>query len=205
MVKCPAAREALRNVYSLHSTIDDDVDLSTLDFESDRYDSSNEKYQLLLDSKVSLHRIRRSSFLNQINVAYNLGWLFFADKPLVAKITPPYYPNVTPTPGALMAVGQYDIGQWYRPVNLDYHLPYNSTRFTVKSEQPLAFIEFKTESPIILHRYQLTPLLDEMAEEFTSSAANFGAKISLQNRYKMAKKADMARLVLSEIKKNLVS
>ena len=202
-VQCPATRNILKNVYSLNSNVDDYVDLSTLNLEIDASNTSEENYPLPVESKVGLNRVRPTSFVGYVNVVYNLSWMFFADEPLVARFLPPYYPTATPTQGAIMSVGEFDIGQWYRPMNLDYHLPYGSSSFSVKSGQPLAFLEFKTEKSVKLHRYKYTPSLRRLAEEFATSVHRHG-RTPLTKRYNIAKRAKVSELVLSEIKNNLI-
>jgi hypothetical protein len=202
-IQCPATRNILKNVYSLNSNVDDYINLSHLDLDVDALDLSDDQYDLPVDSKVSLRRVRPTSFVGYVNVVYNLGWMFFADEPLVAKFLPPYYPSATPTPGAIMSVGEFDIGQWYRPMNLDYHIPYGSSSFSVKNNEPMAFIEFKTEKKIKIHRYKYTLPLHRIAEEFATSVHRHG-RTPLLKRYQIAKQAKMSELVLSEIKQNLV-
>jgi len=204
IIRCPATREALRNVFSIHSNVEDVIDLKRARLDQVAQDSSSRPYPLSVSSKVTLTRVRPSSFEGYVNLHYNIAWLMFADEPLVVKMTAPYYPVVTPTTGALMTSGEFDIGQWYRPINLDYHVPTTAEKFEVRSEDPLAFFEFKTNKTLKFHRYKLTPYLDRMAGEFINSPKNYGSRKSLLDRYKMAKAAGVRELILSEIQKNLV-
>jgi len=205
MVKCPAARVALKNVYAFHSNIDEEINLSDLDLSADATDTSSEQYVLPTEGKLSLKRLRRSSYSGYVNVSYNLGWILFADQPLMARMVAPYHPPRTPVEGAIMATGAFDIGQWYRPMNLDYHIPYSAKKFSVKENEPLAFVEFQTEAEIKFHRYQLTPLLHNLAGECATSIEKFGPRMSLKNKYKLFTKSKMRNIVLTEIQKNLAT
>lgn len=198
---CPSYIDAMKNVYILKSAIND-----TIKIPEELFNLELNNYPSVFNSgsKLITQVIRPSSFNNHININYNLGWLMFADEPLEARFTAPYFPSVSPAENVILAAGQMDIGQWYRDYTIDYHVPIGVKELTIKEYQPLAYIEFKTDKKIVFKRYQLTPTLRNIATELSSAEARYGFLRTLSNRYKKANEALIHKQILAEIKKNLI-
>lgn len=201
LVKCPAFKENAPQVFSLKSNIDD-----THYFRDNQLAESQNLSNAVLNTtgQIALSVKRPSSIENYVNVEYNMGWNFISEESLPMKLTSPYFPATSPVDNAKMAFGQFDIGQWFRPINLDYYIPLDAKKFEVNTDDDLAFIEFMTEKKIILKRFVFTDNAKALISEFVNIHTNIHKGLSLTKRYKMAKQADMKSLVLSEIKKNLV-
>lgn len=198
---CPSYIDAMKNVYILKSSIDDKINVPQELFTDNSY---NYPFEYDSGSKLLTTIIRPSSFDNYINVSYNLGWLMFADEPLEVRFTAPYFPTTTPAEGVILAAGEMNIGKWYRDYMLDYHVPLGIKELIIKDNQPLAYVEFKTNKKIILKRYQLTRTLRSIADDLSSSGTRYGFFKSLEHKYKKANEALIPQQVLSEIKKNLI-
>lgn len=190
IIRCPATRATLKNVYSLEAMQDDILDISP----------GSEPTGL-----VQLIQPRESSMIGYRNFQYNLGWLMFAEEPVIAKLTAPYFPTAEPAFGSLLAPGHFDIGQWYRPLNLDYHIPVEADTFQVKAGQPLAFLEIQTDRPIKLIRYRMTQELFVLSEECVNASRTYGRGVPLLKRYAQFRQSGLREMVLSEIRKNLVN
>jgi hypothetical protein len=203
MFACPSYVDAMKNVFVLKSALDDIIKipdhLHVLDIPTDRYPLQYES-----ESKLLAVLARETSINNHVNIAYNLGWLMFADEPLEARFTAPYFPAHTPGEGAILAAGQMDIGQWYRDYEIEYHVPQGTDELVIKENQPLAYVQFMTDKKIILKRYNLTPVLRNIASECAESGLRYGRFKTLAQRYAMGKRALLPEQVLNEIKKNLV-
>jgi hypothetical protein len=201
---CPAVKNTLKNVFALRAAIDDTHTLDPRQLK--QMAKSESEYQTIEspDGFLPLQKPRASSIEGFIDVTYHMRWLFFASEPLEMRLSAPYFPANSPTEGALFAPGEFNIGKWYRQINLDWHIPVDSTSFSVKADDPLAFIEFKTDKKIVLKRYNLTQSLMNLAFEASDSSRRMGKFKTLVERYKQAHSAKIPQLVLSEIRKNLV-
>jgi hypothetical protein len=202
---CPALKQELRNVFSLNSAIEDNHILP--DSQSLKLMAARELEHEMIDTQngvLPLYKPRRSSIDGYINVAYGMRWLFFASEPVEMRLTAPYFPSISPCDGAMLAPGEFDIGKWFRQINLDWHIPISSTEFLIKENDPLAFLEFKTNKKIEFVRFNLTHTLMNLAFETSDSAKRYGKYKTLLQRYKQANSAKMPNIVLSEIKKNIV-
>jgi hypothetical protein len=204
IVKCPATRSALRNIFSVHAPLTETIDLSDVPLIELASDFSLEAYPLPVSSRIALKRMRPSSYSDHINVNYNLAWYFFAEKPLMVRMTAPYFPTSSPADGSILATGEFDIGQWFRPINLDYHIPSSATSFSVTENQPLAFFEFQTTDTIRFQRFMLTPELEQIGYECSESAIRYGQRKTLAQRYRMFSRAGLNKIVSNRISQNLV-
>ena len=203
-IRCPATRNIMKNIYSLHSRIDDEFSLADANLSEIEKDTSADQYSLNLDSKCDLFRHRASSYPGYVNLSYNMSWLFFSDEPLKLRMSAPYYPTSSPVDGAMFAFGEFDIGQWFRHLTLDYQIPITAEKFSIKEGQPLAFLEFFTDKKINLHRFRTTTSITQLSKENMASPVRYGKRKTLEQRYEMFNKSGMREVVMSEIKKNLV-
>ena len=209
---CPAHKDATHNIFVFNHAIENIVDFpeNFLKNVTDElanystYKTNSISFGAELNSKVYLNVVRKSSFNGYVNVAYNMAWLFIAEDPVVAKITPPYYPHSSPAEGAMLAIGEFDIGQWFRPFQLDYHIPLSTSRLSFFEGDPLFYLQILTDRPVIFKRYIRTVTISNLQEECTQSANRYGAFKSLTGKYAAAKNAKIKEQLIHEIKKNLV-
>lgn len=200
--RCPALKARLDNVFVFKAAIDDEFDIDLNEVRE--YSDTHENYIYNTASKAGVAHVRPTNLKGYYNISYLVTWLFFASEPVIAKFTAPYYPAFTPMKGALLATGEFDIGRWLRPVALDYHVPNDENHFAVKEGDPLMFIEFMTDKKIEFKKITPDDLLHSYSAEHVRSPKMHGANKTLEERYKIADEADMPKLILSHIEKNLI-
>lgn len=201
--RCPSFRNLFKTVYSIDSTIDDEFDLPYPAMLM--YAKTPDKHvPLMTDSKVRFSKVRPTAIDGYINVEYNLSWAFFASEPVTVRVTAPYYPAVSPVPGALFSGGEFDIGSWYRPFNMDYHIPLEPGKFSIKEGDPLYYLEVFTDKKVEFKRYSMNMKLMHMLTESVEAPMRYGRNLSLKSRYDMARRSNLAGRVLKEIRANLI-
>lgn len=199
---CPAVKDSFKNLFEFKGTIDDNFILSKEQLQE--AGTFPDGRMIASENKVAVLSPRRSSFPGYVNINYNLSWLMFASEPVEVEFFPPFFPMVSPCKNAFLAVGKMDIGKWYRPFNLDYHVPIEDQEFNFKANDPLFYLKVHTEKKVKFERYVMTQRLRALSGEAVRSPAFTGANQPLEGRYKFAAMVGMPQLVLSEIKKNLV-
>lgn len=201
--KCPATRNLSKNIFVVKSMIDNKFDMS-----ADQLQSFEDNYPigepLPLDSKVSITKTRESNFKNHIDVNYNLAWSMFAEEPVIMRMTAPYMPSVTPVKNALLASGEFDIGRWFRPINLDYHFPIADSTFELNINDPIAFFEFQTDKKIVFKRFSQDSRIRELSVEMATAGLRYWDKMPILEKYKHAQQSGIRNLVLKYIKDNVV-
>jgi hypothetical protein len=201
---CPSVKDSLKNLYTLTSAINEDIDLPVEYLKSIHMDEGPASIPSVNRQKVKLWKERNSSLEGYSNLNYNLGWVFFSEEPLIAQFTAPYMPTTSPSVGAIQACGEFDIGKWFRPYILDYHIPLSNTSFKIDIGQDLAYVKFCTDKKVILKRFTINKKLENYSQEMSGSSARYDRYVSLQHWYSMAKKSKMTDIVLKEIKNNLI-
>ena len=198
---CPAHRNVASKLYALKSNIDDKHNFT------DQLLSENQNAAgtiLPSNGKVALQVIRPPISDNYANIIYNLSWLFIASESLEMKMTAPYFPATTPTKDAKLTFGQFDIGNWYRNVNLEYLIPLEAKEFVVKKGESLAYVEFLTEKKINLIPFVFTERIKKLQQEFVTGQNHIHRGFPLKQRYQLAKTSNIRNIMLTEVRKNVV-
>jgi hypothetical protein len=203
MPRCPAVKNLLKNTFSFGSAVTDMFGLPS-DFMAEIANTEDERVYIPTQARFSVSKARKTSYEGFINLDYNMCWIFFADEPLEVKVTAPYFPTVSPVPGALLSPGRYDIGRWYRPIRLDYHVPLSAEKFEINEGDALFYLEALTTKKVVFKRYVMTPRLSSMMKESAESPTRYKKDASLEERYSMGNKSELSARVLTEIKKNLI-
>lgn len=205
---CTAAKDIFHNVFVFKSAIDDKVVISKEALEQAEQELISRPQGVPIQieeiSKVGVSAARPTSFEGYSNVIYNMGWVLFADEPVVAKFTAPYYPPTAPTDDARLSAGKFDIGRWFRPFKLDYHIPTRDTELIFTDNKPMFFVELETDKKVVFKRFIMTAVIENLYLEMSESTLRYAAHMPLARRYEMAKKSKIAEQVLHEIKKNTV-
>ncbi len=200
MFSCPAYTQSMKNVFVFKSTFSEKIELDeTFFLPKEEY-----PYYHFGRSTVLLNEQRPSSLNKYVNVIYNMGWLFFADQPVEARFTAPYYPTMSPAEGVMLSTGQFNIGEWYRDYHLDYHIPFGTKELNFEENQSLFYLEVRTDKKVVFKRYNLTIELRKLADECATSSVIYGSNKPLLHRYNMFNKSLSPQRVLSYIKENIV-
>jgi hypothetical protein len=204
MQTCPAMKDTLTNVFVCKSVVDDKFNFENADLTFD-FNADTDKFQFLdVESKVGIYKPRPTQLEGYVDLAYNMSWSFYSSEPLIAKFSAPYYPPTTPVKGALLAPGEFDIGRWFRPWNLDYHVPIGEYDWNVRAGDPMFFVEFKTDKKIIFKRFEYVSELGVLGIENAKSHKKLPKGTSLETRYTIAEEAMQRELVMKYINQNLI-
>jgi hypothetical protein len=198
---CPVFIDTIKKTYQIKNNFDMDYVLPIDEIIENQ--EKTEQFDINI-GPVSLRAERKPSLENHINLSLNISWIMFADEPVEVKLTAPYFPPVTPGEGVMLAPGQFDIGSWYRPLNIDYHIPITTTELKFKKNDPLLYLEFLTDKKIVFKQYNFTKYLRELAQECIGYHTRYGKNIPLLEKYYVFKQSRMRELILKEIQNNLI-
>jgi len=148
---------------------------------------------------------REKSYSNRINTDLDIGWFFFADQSLNLEITPPYFHNTQASKSGLMTAGTFDIGQWFRQIQLSYILWEDNMQFICKKGEPAIYFNFKTEKKIILHQFNANDNLRNVAYACANLPRATSKFRLLKDLYQSFNKTKMNDFVLKNIKENLIN
>jgi hypothetical protein len=154
--------------------------------------------------KMDIDFVRDPMFEFGPTLGLALGFSMFADQPLEASFTAPYFHKTEYMNYGSVIPGNFDIGQWFRPYNFELQMWENSGELNIKKDEPLFYVEFLTDKKIILKEFVFTPLLNTYMQSCVNSTSVFGLGQSLQDRYNRFKSSRLKEKIIAEIKKNLV-
>lgn len=200
---CPAVKDKMSNLFSFNANHEDifKINKGLMD-EIEAIPGEN--INIPSDSVLSIQKSRQSPLHGYYSVEYAMSWIFFSEEPLTIKITAPYYPAISPVVGGLFAPGEYDISKWFRPIPFEYLIPKNAEKFSIEMDQPLFYLEAMTDRKVVFKRYKMTNQIKRLYTEAMQAPNYHGKWKDLKSRYLISEKSSFPKIVLSEIKKNLI-
>ena len=99
---------------------------------------------------------------------------------------------------------EFNIGKWFRPFNAEIQTWKNDSELHFKENEPLFYIEFKTNRKVELKRFSMDKELISLSSSTVSSKNILGSFRSLTTKYNDFKNIGMREKVLTQIKKNLI-
>jgi hypothetical protein len=153
---------------------------------------------------ININITREETLKDKPTFMASLSYLFFADSPVDVSFTPPYFHEPKHTKYGACLPGEFNVGQWFRPFNFEFQTWSNSGEFHLEENEPLFYAEFKTDRPILFHRFIMSSQLQKYKLANTNSYEVFGPFQTLSEKYKKFKQAGFREKILTEIKKNLI-
>lgn len=156
------------------------------------------------DPYINAFNIRKEILINKPTFHVALSYLFFADEPIDVFFSSPYFHKPQYLQYAACVPGEFNIGKWFRPFNFEMQTWSDSGEIHIKEGEPLFYAEFKTERPILMHRFNMTPQLHKYKNANATSIKLFGPFQSLSDKYEKFKQVGYREKILTDIKNNLI-
>jgi hypothetical protein len=192
---CPPVTDRLKKTFVFKNNIETKI---VYDFN----DIQNPK--VFSEYGLSSSVYKPSSLINGSNIQFNVGWIFFAEDSADVLINPPMLHKTDLNLHATVLPARFDISKWFRPIPIEMQGWQKSGDFIIAKNDPLFYLEVLTDKKIELKRFELNDKLVAYARSCMNSPILHGANLPLVNRYKVFTETKTNKLVLNEIKKNLV-
>ena len=153
-------------------------------------------------SSIPMYQNRESCLKNYKVSQYGLSWLFFCDDDIDITVTSPYFDNVPHLQYGTIVPGKFNAGSWFRPINLEYTFYPGVDEVIIKEDEPLAYINFCTDSQVNLIRFNATEDIKKIAST-CSSGANWESWVPMKKRYQRFKNSRLKNRLMKLIKENL--
>ena len=196
---CPATNIKYKNILVFKSAI-------SCSYEFDYTDEFGTTSYLknTTNNFLNAFKVRPAALTDGPTIEFALNYLLFSDEPITASFTAPFFHKPEYTRFGSIIPGEFDIGQWFRGYNLEVQMWNNKGEFHLKEDEPLFYVEIKTNRPIILKRFRATDYLLEIATLSPKTRDLFGEFEGLLKRYKRFKDVGLREKILMEIKQNLI-
>jgi len=189
---CPATQNVSKKIFRLINTMDS------------KYVIEDNFVKGVSKNFISAGITRVPSLVNEKIIELNMNFIFFTEEEsLTMTLLPPIMERAPHLQYGAVVTGSFDIGKYLRQIGIEYNLWENVNKFEIKKNEPYAYVMFETDRPVKLVRFVISPLMKQYVDVMTLSSG-WEKKVSLVDRYKRFKAANMKKLVMREIKNNLI-
>lgn len=191
-LNCPATKNVQKQSYRLVNTM------------QSHYKIENKEIFGVSKNYISAALNREPSLKNQTLIVLAPKWIFFTEEEsLKMTLLPPICEKAGHLQYGATVTGAFDIGKYLRQITVEYNLWEDVNEFKIEKDEPYAYVMFDTDKPIKLVRFVVSPKMKNYVDTMTQST-KWERKISLVARYERFKRSQMKKLVLHEIKNNLI-
>jgi hypothetical protein len=192
---CPAFVNSVKNAYMFTSPSDADIT-----FSGNQIINNLSRDQLYDRATVEP---KQPSMQNALSIRYNANWIMFAEEPVYIHSTPAYLHTSAVNDCGFYVPGTFDISSWFRPFEYAFQMWDGQTRFKTVQDDPLLYVNFLTDEPIILKKFYLTDELYRLSMSCVR-LKNYRREKNLFKLYEIFKASKIRSRILKEIKSNLL-
>ena len=159
---------------------------------------------IIPDSKHYINiGIRTSSFKNRINFIPLYQRIFFSEEDVNITLTSPYFSKSPHIKYGSITPGSFNISKWFRPINFEFTLWPDSEKIEFKKGEDIAYVHFDTKNDIEFVQFTMTDELNKI-QEVCGTSSTWTPQEPLCTRYDRFDKSNLNKILLREIKKNIV-
>lgn len=198
-IKCPAFKNLSKNIYAWNWPID-----SSYKYKAHSTDVNQIEITPLTESYIACYPPRDQTMTVGPSIEFSYRLHMFAEEPVEVMLTSPYLQNVEYLKHGFLTSGQFDIGQWFRTLNVEIQLAANEGELHIKKGEPIFYVNFLTDRKINLKRFELTSEIDTYSRKCINAKHMFGYKMPLSESYSIFNKSRTRDILLKKIKENLI-
>jgi len=140
---------------------------------------------------------------DSLSIDISIAWIFFSEDDLIMKTTPPYLHQTEYGKTAFYIPGQFNIGSWFRPVDMALQMWPGEKSFRSPVGDPLLYVHFETEEKVQLKRFYMTQEIYDISGACVKYK-NFNPKSSLPKVYNLFKGAKLDKALIKLIKEAVI-
>jgi len=192
---CPAFVNSIKNTYMFTSPMDASVTFA----------GNQILNNLNPDQQYDRNTVapKQESMQNAITIRYNANWIMFAEESTYIHTTPAYLHNSLVSDCGFYVPGTFDISSWFRPFEFAFQMWEGHTQFKTVQDDPLLYVNFLTDEPIILKKFYLSEELYKLSMSCVR-LKNYRREKNLFKLYDIFKASKIRSRILREIKNNLL-
>lgn len=203
LFKCPSFINKTKNTFVFNNPLHTKIKIEHINNDSITGPTTNTLIIPLSNSYIESSIVHEPSIKNNILVEYGLYFYFFAEESLEMSICSPFFQKTDYLNYGAIVPGNFDIGSWFRKVNVEFNLWNGVSELELKEGEPLLYFCFPSNTNITFQRFSMTEKLYNISNTVASSSG-WEPGVSLAKRYQRFKNSRTNELVLKEIKNNLL-
>lgn len=191
---CTALHELVDSTYFINSPIDADVF-----FNDDGLIMPN------IGKNYGVFMPRMPSFNNCFSADLFYDMLLFCEESIEVKFTPPYMDKPVLSDYGYASASQLNIGKWFRPLPIVFHLWPNIKQLSLKEGEPLMYIHFDNpeKRKIILKEFKMDDELVKISDACIKNKDIFPFE-TMSKIYSRFTNTSMRARTLAAIKNNII-
>jgi hypothetical protein len=193
-LQCPSVYNLLGNTLVVRSPIDTGVEIP---HRQDEISRNIKTYGL------EWNMIHEPSVIGHPLIILGLPYLFFCEEEVTVMISSPYFEKSPHLNQGNIVPGTMNIGSWFRPLNMEFNLHEGQYNLDLKEDEAIAYITFITDKKIKLNKFRTSDDLIRISNSLVNTT-RWEPRVPLAKRYKRFREAQMKKIVLNEIKKNII-
>jgi hypothetical protein len=187
---CPAFKERSKNLFLIKNTIENNIDIVDGKLVSSSIDNVNIKHKESIENRPI------------VSIYYPI--IMFSEESLDVTVTPAYMHKTGYSEAGNVVMGSFNVGKWFRPINLDFMLYEKTAKFSFKDDEPLYYLDFQTDKNIIFKKFKMTEEILKISNACTTSPDYLKPWQTLITRYKLFINSGLNKQLIKEIKNNLL-
>jgi len=200
-LRCPAFSDLAKNTFVHRAPV---ATNAKLDFARKRVNHVVDSHLDTMTHKVKLEFMREPSLRNRNLIQYTWPIIFFSEQDsLMATMTPPYFERTISSQYGVVVPGRFDIGKWFRPMNMEFQLWEGVSEIQVAAGEALCYVHFDTDKKIIFKKFIMTKEMDRLLISILR-ATPFRRFARLSDRYRIFEQSQSKKRVLKLIQKQLI-
>lgn len=188
---CSGAKNLFQNTFVLKSPFDVNANIV------------GQHPNTVVEEPNQLIVMRNPTYIGAYSLEYDYRWIFFSEESVEMVQTPPYMHKTTASEYGILTSGSYDISKWFRSISPTYNLHNGINEFKVNKDEPLCYIDFRTQKRVVLKQFDLTADLYDLAFA-AAELKQFFPFESLETLYNRFTRSNRHKKVMQEIRKNLL-
>lgn len=188
--RCPAFTDKTKNTFIIRSPFDFDIDIVNGQATNKSGNLGVMQQAFTKDGENAL-------------VQLHMNYYFFSEEDLEITIAAPFFNKAEHLQYGAIVPGTFNISKWFRAINLEFNIWEGVNSLKIKKNEPLAYISFNAKNKIEFKRFNMTQSLHS-ASLACSTGAAWEPNISLAERYSRFMRTKTNKIVIKEIKNNLL-
>jgi hypothetical protein len=190
---CPAVRDQLKNVFRLQFPFDNDISFDEEKLTTSRFD------QEFFDQMIKIRSLKDK------NLAFNLKYLLVSEESVEVESTACWFSQNDFVNKTMLIPGKFNIGKWTRPLDCAFLVKDGFNSIKINRGADYSYIRIHTDEEVVFKKFYIT---DRLKQVMLSNLKTRQYKIKpiekLAYYYNLYAKAKMHKLIMAEIKSNLM-
>lgn len=188
--KCPSFKNTAKNIFVIKNPIETEFVIH-----------STNNIEVLSSNSISVKVRDHKSPIDSYLLNYEIPYIFYSEESVEMSISSPFFHKAPHTQYGNVIPGSFDISQWFRQTNIEFNMYQDYMK--IEEDEPIMYVKFSCNKEVKLKRFDMSDKLYDISNTISNSPS-WESNVSLSKRYKRFLSSKTNKIVVKEIKRNLV-